>query len=137
MNRMMKQQQGMTFLGWCIVLAIIGFFVLITLRLFPLYNEKFIVISAMESVAARPGIDKKSDKDILKEFLRTVQVGGAQRFDDKSIKDLAQVEKSAEKAGAKLLTVAFEARNVFFQDIEFVLNFQKSVELTGTASTAE
>lgn len=134
MKKMIKQQHGMTFLGWCIVLAIIGFFVLLTLRLFPLYNEKFIVISAMKSVAERPGIDKKSDSDILKQFLRTVQVGGSNRFNDKTIKELADIEKPATKGGPKVLTVEFEARNVFFQDIDFVLNFNHSVDLTGKAS---
>lgn len=124
----------MTFLGWCIVLGIIGFFVLITLRLFPLYNEKFTVISAMKSVAQRPGIDKEADHEILKQFLRTVQVGGSNRFDDSTIRDLASVEKPETKGGHKTLNVQFEARNKFFQDIDFVLNFDETVELTGTAS---
>lgn len=131
---MIKQQRGMTFLGWCVVLALIGFFVLLTLRLFPLYNEKFIVISAMDSVAARPGIDKDKDKDVLKQFLRTVQVGGSTRFDDRSIRELAEIDKPETKGGYRTLTVQFEARNVFFQDIDFVLNFDRTVELTGKAS---
>ena len=131
MKKMINQQRGVTFLGWCIILAIIGFFVLITLRLFPLYNEKLIVTSAMESVASRPGIEKASDADVIKQFLRTVQVGGSYRFDDKSVKELADIEKPKTKGGAKTLTVEFESRNVFFQDIDFVLNFSKTVELTG------
>src|SRR5690554_5721088 len=122
MNKLTNQQRGMAFLGWCIVLAIIGFFVLLTLRLFPLFNEKFIVQSAMKSVAARPGIEKASDKEVFKQFLRTVQVGGSRRFDDTSIKQLGEIEKPKTKGGPRLLTIKFEARNKFFQDIEFVLN---------------
>ena len=131
MNKLINQQRGVTFLGWCIILAIIGFFVLLTLRLFPLYNEKFIVQSAMKSVAARPGIEKASDAEVYKQFLRTVQVGGSRRFDDASIKKLADVEKPKTKGAPKTLNIQFEARNVFFQDIEFVLNFNQTVELTG------
>jgi hypothetical protein len=32
------------------------------------------------------------------------------------------------------LTIIFEVRNKFFQEIELVLNFNKSVELTGKPS---
>lgn len=134
MNKLLNEQRGVTFLGWIIILAIIGYFVLFTLRLFPLYNEKMIVSSAMESVASRPGVDKMSDADVFKNFLRTVQVGGSVRFDDRSIKELAKIEKPKKKGEPRKLTVIFEIRNKFFQDIELVLNFNKSVDLTGTAS---
>jgi hypothetical protein len=133
MNKMLNEQRGVTFLGWCIILAIIGYFVLFTLRLFPLYNEKMIVSSAMESIASRPGVEKMSDADVFKNFLRTVQVGGSVRFDDRSIKELAKIEKP--KGGEpRKLTIIFEVRNKFFQEIELVLNFNKSVELTGKPS---
>lgn len=137
MKKMIKSQRGVTFLGWCIILAIIAFFVMITLRLFPLYNEKVGVLTAMRSVAQRPGITSDSDADVLKQFLRTVQVGGSQRFDDKSIKELAFIDKPQEKGGARTLTVQFEARNKFFQDIDFVLNFDETVELTGQKSAGD
>lgn len=131
MNKMRKQQRGMTFLGWCIVLAIIAFFVLLTMRLFPLYNEKLIVNNAMKSIATRPGVTEMSDSDVLKNFMRTVQVGGSQRFDDRSIRELAKVEKPKTKGDARTLTVMFEARNKFFDDIEFLLNYNNTVALGG------
>ena len=112
MNKMMNEQRGVTFIGWCIILAIIGFFVLITLRLFPLYNEKITVLSAMNSVASRPGIQDKDNKEIFKEFLRTVQVGGSQLFDDTSIKTLGKIEKG-EKGGNKKLHITFAMSSEF------------------------
>ncbi len=134
MNKMLNEQRGVTFLGWCTILAIIAFFVMITLRLFPLYNEKMIVTSAMNSVAGRPESAQLSNTDVIKSFLRTVQVGGSQRFNDSTVKQYAKVENSKTKDGARLLTVTFEVRNKFYDDIEFVLNFNKSVELRGNPS---
>lgn len=131
MKNMIKRQEGVTFIGWCIILAIIGFFVLITLRLFPLYNEKMQVVSAMKSVASRPGISEQTEREILEQFKRTVQIGGSTRFDDKTTRQLANVEKPKEKGGPRLLTVQFESRNKFFDDIEFVLVFDESFELKG------
>ena len=137
MKKMINSQRGVTFLGWCIILGIIAFFVMITLRLFPLYNEKITVMTAMKSVAARPGISSASDADVLKQFLRTVQVGGSQRFNDTTVKEYAYVEKPQSKDDTRSLVVQFETRNKFFQDIEFVLNFDNSVELTGQASAGD
>jgi len=134
MNKMLNEQRGVTFLGWCTILAIIAFFVMITLRLFPLYNEKMIALSAMKSVASRPEVTQMSNSDVLKSFLRSVQVGGSQRFDDATLKKYAKIEKPKTKGGPRLLTVTYEVRNKFFQDIEFVLNFNESVELGGSTS---
>jgi Tfp pilus assembly major pilin PilA len=129
MNNMLNEQRGVTFLGWLIILAIIAFFVMITLRLFPLYNEKMIVVSAMNSVASRPEIREMSNTDVLKTFLRTVQVGGSPHFDDQTVKKYVTFEKS--ESGGRMMTVAYEVRNKFYDDIEFVMNFNRSVELGG------
>ncbi|HSR63086.1 MAG TPA: DUF4845 domain-containing protein [Gammaproteobacteria bacterium] len=131
MKKMTNNQKGVTFLGWCVILAVIGFFVLVTLRLFPLYNEKFQVVQAMNSVATRSGMSDAPTAEVLRNFKRTVQVGGNRRFDDVSTPKLAKVEKPKTKGAPRTLRVAFEARNIFFDDIYFVMDFDHSVELTG------
>jgi hypothetical protein len=131
MNKMIRKQRGVTAIGWMVILALIAFFVLLALRLFPLYNEKMTTITAMNSIASRPDAAKLSNKDVVKYFLRNVQVGGSQRFDDKYAKDHVKVVKPKKKGDPKLLVVNFEVRNEFFQDVKFVLEFNRSVELRG------
>jgi len=137
MNKMLNEQRGVTFLGWCTILAIIAFFVMITLRLFPLYNEKMITLSAMKSVASRPEVAQMSNTDVIKGFLRSVQVGGSKRFDDRTVKQYAKIEKPKTKGGPRLLTVTYEIRNKFFQDIDFAMNFNESVALGGSSDGEE
>ena len=132
MKNMIENQRGITFLGWCVILAVIAVFVLITLRLFPLYNEKFIVLQAMNSVANRPDAESLSDKEVLTYFKRSVQVGGSYRFDDKTTPKLAKVVKPKTKGEHRKLRVQYEDRNKFFQDIVFVLVFDHSVDLSGS-----
>ena len=43
----LKRQQGMTGIGWLIILGMIGFFVSLGLRLFPVYSENFNVSSSI------------------------------------------------------------------------------------------
>jgi Tfp pilus assembly major pilin PilA len=131
MKNLIERQRGVTFIGWCIILAIIAFFVLITLRLFPLYNEKFQIIAAMKSVGNRNGAAEMSTTDVLTTFTRTAEVGGVNRFNSANIKKFASVEKPDSAGGFRKLRVTYEARNMFFDDVRFVMEFDKTIELGG------
>ena len=131
MKNLIEKQRGVTFIGWCIILAIIGFFVLITLRLFPLYNEKFQVIAAMKSVGSRNDAAEMSTTDVYKSFTRTAQTGGTNRFNSANIKHYASIEKPDEAGGNRKLRITYEERNIFFDDIYFLITFDKTVELGG------
>jgi Tfp pilus assembly protein PilE len=52
--RPLNRQKGMTAIGWLIVLALIGFFVLLTLKMLPSYLEYYKIVSTLDSL--RPGI---------------------------------------------------------------------------------
>ena len=131
MKNMVKKQRGVTFIGWCIILAIIGFFVLITLRLFPLYNEMFEVITAMKSVGTRNGAETMGQREILTAFVRTAQTGGINRFNSQNVKHFVSIDKPDSAGGLKKLHVTYEAENVFFDDLYFIMYFDKTIELGG------
>ncbi len=131
MKNMIKKQRGIGAAGWLTILGLIAFFVLLGLRLFPLYNEKMITVAAMNSVANRPDAAKLSKRDVVKTFLKNVQVGGSRRFDDKYAKDHVEVLKPKKSGEPKMLRVHFEVRNEFFQDVKFVLEFDRSMPLRG------
>ena len=131
MKNLIERQRGVTFIGWCIIFALIGFFVLISLRLFPLYNEMFQVMTAMKSVGSRNGAAEMSTTDALTAFTRTAEVGGVNRFNSANIKKFATVEKPDSAGDLRKLRVTYEARNVFFDNLYFVLDFDKTVELGG------
>ena len=61
---MRNKQYGIGALGWASILGVFAFLVLIGLRIFPLYNEKLTVLTAMESVANRPDIKSLTSKQI-------------------------------------------------------------------------
>jgi len=137
MKKMIDKQRGITFLGLCFILAVIGVFVLLGVRLFPLFNEKFRVITAMKSVANQSGSANYSVEEARKYFLRNVEISGSYFFDDRNVKEYVTIEKPKKKGDPKLLIVAFETRNKFFDDIEFVLVFEDTIELKGEAGGGE
>lgn len=130
MKNMIEKQRGVTFIGWCIILAIIGFFVLITLRLFPIYNEMFEVTTAMKSVGTRNGAATMDTREVMTAFVRTAQTGGVNRFNSQNVRQFVSIEKGG--AGElRKLRVTYESKNVFFQDLYFVMYFDRTVELGG------
>jgi len=132
MKNMRNKQYGIGFVGWCSILGIVAFFVLITLRVMPLYSEKFQIITSMESVAARPGSDKLSRSDLRKYFQKNIDVtSNSKRFNTITIKDLVNVVTD-KKTKKRYLHVAYEGRNVFVKDLNFVLIFDHKVELSGS-----
>ncbi len=128
---MMKNQRGITFLSWCIIFAVFGFFVLIGLRLFPLYNEKMGVIASMNSVASRTDAGKLTAYDVRKYFLRNTDINSVRRFNDANVRDHVTIEKASRAGEPKSMRVQYEARNKFVADLEFVLVFDRSVPLSG------
>ena len=51
------RQQGMTFIGWVLMLMIFGFFVLLALKLIPTYLEYFRVVKQLSSLEEQGGLE--------------------------------------------------------------------------------
>ena len=51
---MVRKQQGITLLSFVVVLVVAGFFALMAMKLFPMYNEFFSLKNVMEEFAKQP-----------------------------------------------------------------------------------
>ena len=127
-----NKQYGIGFLGWSSILGVAAFFLLIILRVYPLYQEKLTVIAAMNSVANKPEAAKMSTKDVRKFFLRNMEISSnTVRFTDNSVKELVKVVTD-KKTKKKYIKVAYEGRNIFVKDLEFLIVFDQTIELGGS-----
>ena len=115
-------QKGMTAIGWLLVLGLIAFFALITLRLVPLYLEFAKVTSVFESLENEPGITRMSKPEIIK----LVQ----KRFD---VNDVANVNpkdtKISKNKGRLTVSINYERREHLVGNIDVVATFDKQVEV--------
>ena len=84
--KMRHHQNGMTAIGWLLVLGLIAFFTLITLRLVPLYLEYAKVASTLESLEQEPGITKKTRAEIVKMVQKRFNVNDVRNVSGKDIK---------------------------------------------------
>ena len=133
MQNLRNKQHGIGFLGWSSILGVAAFFVLTGLRIFPLYTEKFAVITAMESAAKLPNAAKLSKSDLRRSFQKNIEINSNTiRFSgDKALKELVKVVTD-KKSKKRYLQVTYEGRNEYIKDIKFLLEFDHKVELGGT-----
>lgn len=118
----LKSQQGMTAIGWLIVLGLIGFFVLLALRMTPAYLEYFTVKSALESLQNEPGITQKTPSEIRSML--------GKRFDVNDVKNVSSKDVSIDNQGGRLnVGVDYEVRVPVLGNVDAVMKFDHSVEM--------
>lgn len=118
----LHKQRGMTAIGWMLVLGLIAFFTLVTLRLLPMYMEYTKVVSVLESLQNEPGITRKSKAEIRKLIGRRFDVNDVRELDPK----LASI---VQKSGVLTVTMDYERRTSLFGNIDLVAKFNKEVEV--------
>ena len=125
-----ERERGVGLINFLLICALIGFFALVGLRLFPLYMESFKVSTAMEAIASETGVGEKSNREIQNSMLRRFEVDDVDRFTDRNIRDYLTI-KPNENGTGRILTMDYEAREPLLGNLDIVLKFNKSVTLPG------
>jgi competence protein ComGC len=115
-------QKGMTAIGWMLVLGLIAFFTLITLRMLPLYLEFSKVVSTLESLKEQPNITKQTKSEIVKLVRKRFDVNDVDNVDPKLIK--VSMDKGVLKVG-----INYERREHLVGNVDIVAIFDKQVEV--------
>ena len=121
---MKRNQKGITFLGFVIVLAVVGFFGFIAMRLFPVYQEYYSAVSVFKSVTEAPGAASESPAQIRVSLDKRFQISYIDNINlDKDIKF------RNEKSG-KTLQLKYEVRRPLMYNLDFVASFDKTFPLS-------
>lgn len=117
-----KKQTGMTGAAVIFILLVIGFFVFIGLKLFPVYMESFKVSSALDSLKSQTDLGKKPTGEIVKSLMRKLQI------DD--VESVTKKEVSIEKSQTGMTVyVDYEVVQPLFSNISLLVVFEKQVEI--------
>lgn len=121
--RTIRTQRGMTGIGWMMVIALIAFFSLIGMRLFPLYTEFFSVKTSMESLKNQPDVAFQSKANIMGLLLRRFDINDVERATHKD------VDIDVKGHGLVEVSIAYEARSKIAGNVDVIVNFEHVVEL--------
>jgi len=116
-------QRGVTAIGWMIILCLIAFFTLLTLRLAPMYLEYSTVLSALDSVKTQAETERMSTSDIKRSIMANLSINDADNVKPEHI----TIESKREKV---IVTVAYEVRQPMAKQISILGTFDKTVEIT-------
>lgn len=124
------RQKGITLLGFIIVAAVVSFFALVGIKIFPLYMESFGVTQSLTSVVNQPNAAEMSPRELQRSFLRHAQINSLYRFNDGNIRDHMTVSQPARGSTVpRTITFAYEARTHMFGKLDIVLVYEEVLEL--------
>jgi len=116
-------QRGMTTIGIILVLAMIGFFATLVIRLTPVYLESFQISSIFKSLEKEVPMASASNEEIRSSL--------AKRFDINSINDVKPRQVHIERKDGRVtgLSLKYDAQVPLFANIDAVVHFKKAVEV--------
>jgi len=123
---MMNRQKGITFVGFVMVLAIVGFFAYVAMRLVPIYIEYFAVKSAMTAVAAESGSAELQPGEIRNRLIK--------RFDVSYVTSVRPNDIRISRDRNPSITIAYEVRKPFISNVDVVVVFSHTQALNRGAS---
>ena len=119
---MKSRQSGITLIGFVIMLAIVGFFAFMAMKLVPSYIEYMGVVKALNQMSTEGG-----NEDIEQARRQLAFKMSFQYVDDSTIKPK---DVTIQRLGNQTnLRVAYDKVIPFIYNIAFLLHFEKSVPI--------
>jgi hypothetical protein len=124
MNALRKKQQGLTFISWLVILAVGGFFVLLTLKLVPIYLEHQSVKAIIEGLKTDPSLRKEvvTPKTISDTIWRKARVESLYDFP----RDAIKIKKTKDKLQIDLV---YDRVEPIFANISVMVSFEEHEEV--------
>ena len=119
---MKRAQQGMTLIGFIMVLAVAGVFIYMGMKLIPMYSEYYSVKQAMEGLSQEGagGYDAAKVKDL---FFRRLYISYADNIKTENV-------KVTRKEAGWMMTVDYEVRKPLIANLDVVGKFHAEQALT-------
>ncbi len=117
------QQQGMTAIGWLIVLSVVAFFALIVMRMVPVVMTNLNVETALETLAEDEDVRSYSKKELRNRIQKRLDTYGVEVVTSKEL--IIELHKG----GSRTLKMNYEHRVPFASNIFIVAVFEESVEI--------
>lgn len=126
---MRRHQSGMTLISFLVTAAVVGFFLFIVMKLFPMYKEFFEVKSALKGLANEAGIAHEQPAQIKEKLFKRLSINYVSNVKNEHVK----VEN---KGSGQMVLVNYEVRVPLFYNLDAVGKFNAEQSLSGGAASA-
>jgi hypothetical protein len=122
MNMSLKHQQGLTFISLVFILGLIGFFVLLGLKIGPIYLDHSKVVSTLAEIEKIPGIEEQSEAEIRNSL--------GKRFDINYVNDVIQDDITITRHGNYLkVAIEYEVVREIAGNLSVLVEFNDVIEV--------
>jgi hypothetical protein len=122
---MRRNQQGMTLASFIIVLAVVGVFIYMGMKLIPMYSEYFSVKKALEGMASEPGMANNDAAKIKDLFFRRMDVSYGDDVKPENV-------KLRRKDAGWVMTVDYEVRRPLIANLDVIGHYTAEKEFKRT-----
>ena len=119
---LMKRQGGLTMISWLVIFVVIGFFIMVGVRVAPVYMENYSIKNILQSLQSEPFLARKPMGEIRQLLLKRMDINHIGNFDRENIK----IRRSG---GVTTINISYEERRPVFGNMDVVMTFNDSVEL--------
>jgi hypothetical protein len=120
---MKRTQGGITLIGFILVLAIVGLFIFVGMKLVPMYSEYYSVKQALKGLSQEPGIADTYPAKIEDLFFRRLYVSYSENVKPEHVK-IKRID------GGWQMDVDYEVRKPMIYNLDVVGMFHASQNLT-------
>lgn len=113
---MKRNQRGMTLIGFVIILAMVGVFIFMGMKLVPMYSEYYAVKQALNEIAKESDISEQDPGRIKDAFFKRLYISYAENVKNENV-------KIARKDAGYVMTVDYEVRRPLIANIDVVGHF--------------
>jgi hypothetical protein len=122
MNMSPKYQQGLTFISLVFILGLIAFFVLLGLKIGPIYLDHSKVVSALAEIEKTPNIEELSQSEIRNSL--------SKRFNINYVYDVSQDDIAVTKYGNYLkVIIEYEVVRKIAGNLSVLVEFKDVIEV--------
>ena len=121
MNVLPKRQQGLTFISLVFILGLIAFFVLLGLKIGPIYLDHSKVVSVLAEIEKSPDIEQQSEAQIRDSL--------SKRFNMNYVNDVTQDDITVTKHGNYLkMAIEYEVVRKIAGNLSVLVEFNDAIE---------
>jgi len=120
---MKRTQSGITLIGFILVLAVVGIFVFLGMKVIPMYSEYYSVKSALKGLADENGIADEDPAKIQDLFFRRLYISYSENVKPEHVK-IKRIDNGWQ------MDVNYEVRKPMIYNLDVVGKFSATQDLT-------
>ena len=117
-----KNQKGMTFISWVVVLAFVGFQFMLGIKILPVFAEDHTIKTIWTGLEADTSLVGLSPKGIMRNIEKKMKMNNVYGFD----MDMIKIKKSKD---FYTVTVIYEPRGNIVGPLDFIASFKHEAKV--------